>query len=109
MITRKFVPGVAAFALLLSACSHYHVHVPEPREGTEWQATNMNSYLWGQVQEDLAVACRTNSINDVRFNRGPHHVVATIVTLGIWSPIEVQYRCARPPMQEGDGEEFGES
>jgi len=38
---------------------------------------------------------------DVRIQRNYLHDLASVFTLGIWMPIEVEFRCASAPIREG--------
>jgi hypothetical protein len=94
-----------------SACTVYHVYQvggPGGREAgnqpmTEWESKTLNSFFWGAVRQDLPIdncrlgnGTRTN-IEEVKITSNLGSTVATIFTLGIWRPLKVGWRCARPP------------
>jgi hypothetical protein len=105
----------AACALPSAGCYTYHVYQvggPGGREqgnqpGTEWRHRRLNSFAWGLVRQDLPVDnCQTADgrrfgIEDVRVATNFGYVAASFLTLGIWVPLDVSYRCAKPPVPTG--------
>lgn len=103
---------VLAAALLLgnSACYANHMYQiggPGDRElgnlpSTEWEAKTLNTYLWGAVRQDLPVDnCKLGDgtrlgIEEIKIEKNFGHVLGTIFTLGIWNPVKVSWRCAKP-------------
>lgn len=100
---------------LLSAASTYHIYQdrglgdsqPQNMPGTEWKSTTLHSFLWGLIRQDLPITnCRLANgqrlgIEEIRFGRSFLQVFLTLVTLGMWAPTRVSWRCARPPSQSG--------
>ena len=100
---------------LLSAASTYLIYQaggigdsqPQNMPGTEWKSQNLNSFLWGLIRQDLPITnCRLANgqrlgIEQVRVGRNVGQVLATLLTLGIWAPARVSWRCCRPPSQTG--------
>lgn len=93
-----------AGALLLPACAQYRVIRPsdDPTAGGPHRET-INALFWGTVYEPVAVAtqCRYG-INDVTIHSNFLYDLISVVTLGIWMPIEVEYTCVEPQPQEGE-------
>lgn len=103
----------ACLALLLaSGCYHFHAYQvggPDGREqgnqpATEWQGATLHGLFWGLFRHDLAI---DNShlgdgtrmgIEEVRVDTNLGYVLLSALTLGIWVPLEVSWRCARPPV-----------
>jgi hypothetical protein len=100
---------------LLSAASTYHIYQdlglgdsqPQNMPGTEWKSKNLNSFLWGLIRQDLPVTnCRLANgqrvgIEEMRVGRNFLQMLATLLTLGLWAPIRISWRCCRPPSQSG--------
>lgn len=96
-------------------CYTYHVHQaggPEGRElgnqpSTEWQGRTLHAFAWGAVRQDLPVEnCRLGSgqhlgIEEVRIDTNLAYLAASVATLGLWVPLRVSWRCARPPVPGG--------
>ena len=90
--------------LSVQGCAHYRVVVPEPTPATDYETATMNAYFWGAIEETLpAENCVDNSLDEVRVRQTFPHVLATVLTLGIWMPLEVEWRCAKRPQSEGTG------
>ena len=98
---------LAAFLLVSYAaaagCYHYKVHVPQPNPETEWKAKTVHSLFWGLVQENApADDCADNVIDQVRVTTNFGFVLLTVISLGIWSPMRVAWRCANLEPPVGD-------
>ena len=97
-----------ACAWFVAGCATYHIYqVKGPLEMgnqplTEWKTKTLHSLVWGAVRQDLPVdncklgnGTRTN-IEEVRVRSNVGTTLATIFTLGLWQPLQVGWRCARP-------------
>jgi len=109
-MTRR--PALLIWALWtapLAGCATYHIYqVGGPRElgnqpMTEWKSKTLHSLVWGAIRQDLPVdncklgnGTRTN-IEEVRVRSNVGAITATILTLGFWRPLQVSWRCAKPP------------
>jgi hypothetical protein len=88
---------------IVGGCAHYHVRSAEPNPGTELVSRPSNSALWGAVRDDVIPHnCQTNAIDEVRVNRNAGHALVTILTLGLWAPVDVEWRCRKPEPREGE-------
>jgi hypothetical protein len=115
--TRRGRAGVSlSWALCISfltGCATYHVYqVGGPREMgdqplTEWKSKTLHSLVWGAIRQDLPVNnCRLGNgtrtgIEEVRVRANFGATVAAILTLGFWRPLQVGWRCAKPPGLRG--------
>ena len=100
---------------LLGAVSTYLIYQdggigdsqPQNMPGTEWKSQTLNSFLWGLIRQDLPITnCRLANgqrlgIEELRVGRNLPQVLATLLTLGLWAPTRVSWRCCRPPSQSG--------
>lgn len=98
-----------------TGCYRYHVYQvggTAGREqgnqpGTEWRSRTLHSFAWGAVRQDLPVDnCQLANgqrfgIEEVRVDTNLAFLLASTVTLGLWVPLEVSWRCARPPVPTG--------
>lgn len=106
---------LAAAAVAGPGCYSYHVYQiggPEGRElgnqpSTEWREKTLHSFLWGQVRQDLPVDnCRLGSgqrlgIEEVTVQNNFGYMLLEVGTLGLWAPLKVRWRCAKPPVIGG--------
>lgn len=80
---------------------------PQNMPGTEWKTRNLNSFLWGLIRQDLPITnCRLANgqrlgIEELRVRRTRPQTIAIVLTLGLWAPTEISWRCCRPPSQSG--------
>lgn len=112
--TRAAAVGFAAALALLpiTGCYSYHVYQiggTGNREqgnapGTEWEGKTLHSFAWGAVRQDLPVTnCQLASgqrfgMDEVRVETNLAYVLASAVTVGLWVPLKVSWRCAKPPV-----------
>jgi hypothetical protein len=100
---------------LLSAAATYHIYQdggigdsqPQNMPGTEWKSRNLNSFIWGLIRQDLPITnCRLANgqrvgIEEIRVGRSKLQVLVTFLTLGLWAPVRISWRCCRPTSQSG--------
>ncbi len=95
---------------IYSGCSTYHVYQiggTEGRElgnqpGTEWKGETKHSFLWGLVRQDVAIEnCKLGdgtriNIEEIKVEKNFGCMIATVATLGLWEPVKISWRCAKP-------------
>lgn len=80
---------------------------PQGREGlnqpsTEWESKNSNTFLWGAIRQDVFIEnCRLGdgtriNIEEFKIEKNFGRIVATVLTLGLWEPMKISWRCAKP-------------
>jgi|SRR4051794_20653697 hypothetical protein len=80
---------------------------PQNSPGTEWHSRTLNCLFWGLYRQDLPITnCRLANgqrlgIEELRVGRSAWQTLATFVTLGLWAPAKISWRCCRPPSQSG--------
>jgi hypothetical protein len=95
----------ATLSLALSAgCYHYRVTAPDPTPATEPQRKTVHSLAWGllsQPQSVRTLECEpSNALDEVRVTSNFGYTVLTALTLGFWSPLQVEWRCAKQQEEE---------
>lgn len=104
-----YIAACLAGLLVLPGCASFQVTVPDSdpiqREGqaSEYQTKTLHAYFWGMVLDPqvFAAECHGQGINDVVIYRTLAHDLAGVVTLGLWMPTEVRFRCKAPPTRPG--------
>jgi hypothetical protein len=88
----------------LSGCYHYRVAAPDPDPATDYEKRVAHSLFWGLLQSrDISADdCLSNALDEVRMSTNLGYSVISIATLGIWMPMNVQWKCAGEPLQEGE-------
>lgn len=89
-------------------CYHYRV-TTQDRPATEYEKKTVHNLLWGLLTQDApAMDCvgegKSNGLDEVRVSTNLGYLIVSVATLGIWVPLDVEWRCARLPVEEG---EFG--
>ncbi len=102
---RKCFAALTVFtAVLLQGCANYQVRVADgkPLE-PQYQGEMMSAYLWGTwvSPESLSAESCKRGMYDVVVESNYLYSLASVVTFGIWMPLDVSYRCKAPPVVEG--------
>lgn len=102
-MTRSYKALTVSLAfLLLQGCYHFRLDSKAPF-GTEVKKKTMHSLFWGLVQPSTIDSCDDKGVTDVRYSTNLGYQVLSIVSLGIWVPVDVEFRCAkRPPPRPDD-------
>ena len=95
--------------LFLSSCASFQVSVPDSDpiktkgETAGYQKKTMNAYFWGLALDPqvLAAECHGQAINDFVIYHTLAHDLAGVITLGLWMPTEVYFRCKAPSTKPG--------
>ena len=95
--------------LALSGCASFQVSVPDSDpiqpegQATAYQKKTMHAFFWGVLLDPqvFAAECHGQGINDVVIDRTLAHDLAGVITLGLWMPTDVRFRCKAPPTRPG--------
>ena len=94
---------VVLVTISFPGCYHYRVTVPETDPVTEYESKTMHTFFWGLVndpEKQAAYDCVSNSIDEVRVSTNYGYALITVVTLGIWVPMDVEWRCGKVPIDD---------
>ncbi|MBI3218414.1 MAG: hypothetical protein HYZ44_02785 [Bacteroidetes bacterium] len=95
---------------LTQGCYHYRVASAKFDPSTNYQKKRVDSFFWGAAQKrtnaiDVVTAncdsLNINKIDEVRVTTNYGYALITVVTLGIWCPIQIEWKCAKPCEREG--------
>ena len=96
------------FVVIMESCYHYRVINTRNDPGTEYRDTVMRSYLWGLVNKpqnfhvpNCADTCA--ALDEVVFSKKFRQSILTVITLGIVSPVKVEWKCHKPCQRIIDG------
>ena len=97
--------AILGTVIALQACAEYRISIPDSDpiqlegQDTPYVEKTMNAYLWGNFLDPQLVAaeCQGQGINDVVVDRAYYQDVISVITLGIWMPFDVRFRCKAPP------------
>lgn len=96
-------------AVLLAStpgCYHYRVAAAGPagaNPSTFPQSATLHAVLWGLGQDQTLehVCAQDEALAHVRTTSNFGYTLLTVVTLGIWAPVQVEYACANPTPAPG--------
>ena len=109
----KGLPRLSLIFVLMAAfvagpgCYHYRVMPKNPDPGDEVHPKKtMHSFLWGLAQSPpngVVTECtEPDALAEVAMTTNAGYLLLSVVTLGIWVPMEVEWQCAPPPPMEGE-------
>jgi len=88
-------------SLFFSSCYSYRV-ATHAQAGTELSATVTHSLFWGLVKKPKEIhtpicdSLGVNGMSEVVIKNNLGYSLITVVTLGIWSPMKVEWKCGKP-------------
>ena len=102
------------FFISLQGCSTIHIYQagsnqgrPEGNQpGSEWESKRVNTFLWGAIRQDVIIEdCREGdgkrlNIEEVKIDKNFPSILASIITIGLWEPAKVSWKCAKPITQD---------
>jgi hypothetical protein len=100
-----------ACSFMMQSCYHYRISTTNNDPSTTYQQKTVHSFFWGLMQKRqngidvVAANCdslKLNSIDEVRVTNNLGYSLITVATLGIWSPMTVQWKCPKPCRREGE-------
>ncbi|WP_301922229.1 hypothetical protein [Ferruginibacter sp.] len=102
-----FLVGLLSAALFLNSCYSYRV-ATNAQAGSEVSKTvTAHSFFWGLVQKPKEIqtpvcdSLGVNGMSEVIVKTNFGYSLITVVTLGIWSPVKVQWKCSKPCKKTG--------
>lgn len=105
MAAGRIGSALLGFALIAAGCAHHPLKVREPNPIGEYHQVHSNAFFWGAVEQTkYADQCATNVLDEVQTVTSLPQALATVLTLGIWMPATVKYKCAKRPVLPDDPE-----
>lgn len=93
---------VISVLLFMSSCYTYRIGTTA-QAGTESTTVKANTYFWGLIQNPKngipTPNCDSLNINgmaEVQVKTNFGNALITVVTLGIWCPMKITWKCAKP-------------
>jgi len=96
-IATVFVLVALSSAGLTAGCATHRLVVAQPNPSGEATTVNSNAFGFGAVQRRTVADCPSNLIDEVRVKQNIGQALATVLTLGLWQPMVIEYRCAKVP------------
>jgi hypothetical protein len=93
---------------ILPGCYSYRI-ATHAQAGTETKKATAHSFFWGLVQTPKdgiktpnCDSLQINGMSDVKVRTNFGYALITVCTLGIWAPIQLEYKCGKPCQKIGD-------
>ncbi len=110
LIRSKMMSGVMIIVITITLNSCYtHRVSTQAQEGTELSKTvTSHSLFWGLVQKPAEIhtpvcdSLGVNGMSQVTVKSNFGYSLITVATLGIWSPVQIQWRCSKPCKKSGE-------
>jgi hypothetical protein len=100
MRNRIWTAVFASTLFVSQACYHTRVLTEAPPASAVYTTKTVHQLFWGLVQQNVEVKpgdCTSNALQEVRVTTNFGYSLLTVATLGIWSPLDVEYKCAKEP------------
>lgn len=97
----RMLPLLFSITLLFSSCYNYRI-ATQAQGGAEVSKTTAHAYFWGLLQKPPTIKTpicdwlEVNGLAEVTMKSNFGYSLITVVTLGIWSPMRVEWRCGKP-------------
>ena len=85
---------------IAQGCASYQLRMPDSDPGQEtYEGGAMNAFFWGTNYDPQVMTAECpegRGINDVVVKHNYLQALASVITLGIWMPTRVEFRCQAP-------------
>ena len=96
-----------ALILLLNSCYTYRVATNAQAGSESSKPITVNSFFWGLVKKPTIIhtplcdSLQVNGMAEVTMKTNFGYALITVITLGIWSPMKVEWKCSKPCKKSG--------
>ena len=97
-----------AATMYCSSCYTYRV-TTQAQAGSELsKPVTANVFFWGLIQKPQEIhtpicdSLGVNGVAEVTVKTNLGYALITVATLGIWSPMKVQWKCSKPCKKTGE-------
>lgn len=107
-VINKVVIWLMMISFLLPGCYTYRV-TTQAQAGSEIsKPVTVNSFFWGLVKSPkndvhtpICDSLGVNGMSEVIVKSNFGYSLITVATLGIWSPVRMQWKCSKPCKKTG--------
>lgn len=106
MRPKSFTLFLALLTVLTSSCYTARIET-HAQAGSEVSKQNVNFFFWGALQSPkrittpLCDSLGSNGVTEVTVRNNFGYSLITVVTLGIWSPARLEWKCSKPCQKVG--------
>lgn len=95
-------------AVFFTSCYSYRVATQALAGSEISKPVTVNSFFWGlikspkdDVHTPICDSLGVNGLSEVTVKTNFGYALITVVTLGIWSPVKMQWKCSKPCKKTG--------
>jgi len=105
---KRIIIGIIGVSSLIPACAHHQiiVSIPNPTGDKETVNSTVTAFQGGMHRE--VVDCDTNILTEVSIHQNLSQTLINVVTLGTVWPLEIEYQCGKPEIEELGSMDDGE-
>jgi hypothetical protein len=93
----RTIAWFCCIALVTSGCAHFRVAPQGMPPSTQPQIRRVHAILWGALETRTTPDnCNGNGMSAVTVKVTTVDAIATVLTLGFWTPVTVEWTCAKP-------------
>lgn len=99
---KHFLPAcLVSILVMFTSCYNFKI-ATRAQAGTEVSTRTVHSLLWGLAQKPAAIttpicdSLDVNGMSEVTMKTNLGYSLITVLTLGIWCPMKVEYKCSKP-------------
>jgi hypothetical protein len=99
---RLLVP--LGIAITLQGCAYHRLVVQRPIPADQtYHVVNSSAVGWNiSEQQSVADRCPTSLLSEVRVRTSFWQSLGTVLTLGLYQPTRIEYRCSKDPSPPGE-------
>jgi hypothetical protein len=87
---------IVVLAIIATGCAHYSVTAAGHSPSTAEQSRRVQVLAWGALEQRVQPDnCHGNGLAQVTVKVTFFDAAAAVLTLGFWSPVHVQWSCAK--------------
>ena len=100
-VSRLHLICLAFYLIVFSSCYNYRI-ATQAQEGSEINRARSDGFFWGlahkppSIRTPLCDSLESNGMSQVTMKSNFGYSLITVLTLGIWSPMKVEWKCGKP-------------
>jgi hypothetical protein len=105
-VLSRLTLSVVTCLVLLQGCYHTRINTAAYDPSTTYESKTVHTMFWGLLQEDIVAsncdALKVKGLDEVRVTTNYGYALLTVITLGIWCPTQIEWKCSKPCPREGE-------
>lgn len=107
MRSKSFTTPLALSLIVLTSSCYTARIETHAQPGSEVSKQTVNFFFWGAIQSPKRIttpicdSLGVNGVAEVTVRNNFGYSLITVVTLGIWSPTRVEWKCSKPCQKTG--------